>query len=166
VESYQPVVFQFVRGLSKNLQDAEDLTQDVFVAAFRNLAAFDATKAQLMTWLLTIARNRCCNHLKRRTSTTPGDIDITDKQPLPDAAVGLREVWRHLDAALEMLPIEQRTVFVLAEIQELPMKQIAEIEGVAEGTVKSRLSRARERLRQLMHAWRPEPVAPKGVIHD
>jgi RNA polymerase sigma-70 factor (ECF subfamily) len=156
VESLQPVVFQFARNMLRNVEDAEDLTQEVFVAAFQKLVTFDASKARLSTWLLTIARNRCCNELKRRVSTTPGDIDATDHRPPPDDDVSRREVWQHLDVALELLPLEQRTAFVLAEIQELPHADIAEIEGVELGTVKSRVSRAKERLRQAMKIWQPE----------
>lgn len=162
VESYQPAVFRFARNIVKNFADAEDLTQDVFVAAYQNLASFDATKARLSTWLLTITRNRCCNLLNRRSATTSNDVDLTDGRPTPEAVVASREIWQHLDETLELLPFEQRTAFVLAEIQELSMSEIAQIEGVEVGTVKSRLSRARERLRQAMSAWRPNPVLPPG----
>jgi RNA polymerase sigma-70 factor (ECF subfamily) len=160
VETSQPVVFRFARNIVKNFADAEDLTQDVFVAAYRNLASFDASKARLSTWLLTIARNRCINLLKRPSSTTSNEIDLADAQPAPETVVASREIWQHLDATLELLPFEQRTAFVLAEIQELSMAEIAQIEGVEVGTVKSRLSRARERLRHAMRAWRPDPVLP------
>lgn len=156
VESYQQLVYQFVRNMLRSIQDAEDLTQEVFVTAFRKLSTFDSKRSKVSTWLLTIARNRCFNHLKRKLSETPGDVDRLDRSPLPEEAASHGEVWRQLSAALESLPLEQRTAFVLAEIQELPHAEIALIEEIEVGTVKSRVSRARERLRQAMRAWKPE----------
>ena len=129
VESHQKLVFQFAHNMLRSIEDAEDLTQEVFVAAFRNLAAFDSKRAKISTWLLTIARNRCCNHLKRRRIDTLGDVDTPDRNPLPEDAAVQGEVWRHLSEALDTLPLEQRTAFVLAEIQELPHAEIAAIEG-------------------------------------
>jgi len=63
------------------------------VAAFENLATFDARQARLSTWLLTIARNRCLNHLRRRQAQTPGDVDQVDRNPLPDDMAIQSEVW-------------------------------------------------------------------------
>lgn len=153
VESYQTLVFQFARNMMRNVEDAEDLTQDVFVTAFEKLHTFDATRAKLATWLLTIARNRCWNQLKRRRTQTAIDVDSLDHGPLPEEAAARNETWRRLNDALDRLPIEQRTAFVLAEIQELPHAEVAMIEKIALGTVKSRVSRARERLRQTLHEW-------------
>jgi RNA polymerase sigma-70 factor (ECF subfamily) len=156
VESHHHLVFQFVRNMLRSIPDAEDLTQDVFVTAFLKLSTFDSRQAKVSTWLLTIARNRCCNHLKRRQSETPGDVDSHDRGPLPEEAASQQEVWQQLSMALDSLPLDQRTAFVLAEIQELPYTEIALIEEIEVGTVKSRVSRARERLRQAMKAWKPE----------
>ena len=156
VESHQRLVFQFARNMLRSVEDAEDLTQEVFLAAFQNLVSFNEKKGRLATWLLTIARNRCCNHLKRRQTVTPGDVDAPDRSLPPDAAAVTCEVWQQLSVALDTLPLEQRTAFVLAEIQELPHAEIALIEGIELGTVKSRVSRARERLRQALKAWGPE----------
>lgn len=160
VEHHQRLVFQFACNMLRGTQDAEDLTQDVFVAAFQNLRTFDPAKARLSTWLLTIARNRCCNQLKRRQVNTPGNIDAPDRQPGPAEAATYHEAQQHLSAALDSLSLEQRTAFVLAEIQELPLAEIAAIEGIELGTVKSRVSRARERLRAALKAW--HPVNPTG----
>jgi RNA polymerase sigma-70 factor (ECF subfamily) len=158
VEMYQPLVFQFARNMLRTIEDAEDLTQDVFVAAFQNLRKFDSTRAKFSTWLLTITRNRCLNQLARYRASPPGGIVSVDRGLSPDAAAVASEVWQHLSDALETLPIEQRTAFVLAEIQELPHAEIAMIEQIEVGTVKSRVSRARDKLRQAMQAWQPERV--------
>ena len=68
-----------------------------------------------------------------------------------------------LDEALDHLPLEQRTAFLLAEIQELPHAEIAEIESVEVGTIKSRVSRAKERLRALLRAYQPERSGHAGT---
>jgi RNA polymerase sigma-70 factor (ECF subfamily) len=146
VERNQRLVWTFTWNMLRNDADAEDAVQEVFLAAFRNLAAFDRTRARFSTWLLTIARNRCCNVLKTRVRLVNSD-ELTDREAPPEATALDGELWQQLDAELERLPIEQRSAFVLAEIQELPYSEIAAIEGVEIGTVKSRVSRAKTRLR-------------------
>lgn len=152
---YQQLIFLFVRNMLHCTEDAEDITQEVFVCAYRKLAMFDASRARLATWLLTIARNRCCNLLKRQRIETHRNLEPTDPNVLPDASAEHAEAWQQLTAALERLPVEQRIAFVLAEIQERPHAEIALIEGVELGTVKSRVSRAKERLRQILVSWKP-----------
>ncbi len=151
-ERYQRRVNVFVRNLVRHAPDTEDIVQDVFVAAFRKLDSFDAERSQFSTWLLTIARNRCLNHLKRSSLTTisAADFDVESKVTQPMDVVLSHETSARLDAALDLLPLEQRTAFVLAEIQELPYVEIAIIEEVEIGTIKSRVSRAKQRLRELL----------------
>ncbi len=152
VERYQRRVFGFVRNLVRQAPDAEDLAQEVFVAAFRKLDSFDAERSQFSTWLLTIARNRCLNHLQRSSVATNSstEFDVAARTVQPVDAMLSRELHARLDAALELLPLEQRTAFVLAEIQELPYAEIALIEEVELGTIKSRVSRAKQRLREIL----------------
>lgn len=168
VEAHQRQVFQFVFNMLPRVQDAEDLTQDVFVAAFQNLASYRACQARFSTWLLTIARNRCCNSIRRRQMELPGDLDQPAPGPLPEESATQRELWQQLSGALEKLPLAQRTAFVLAEIQNLPYSEIAAIEGIEVGTVKSRVGRARDRLRQILKSWRPagQRVLTEGGAHE
>jgi RNA polymerase sigma-70 factor (ECF subfamily) len=166
VERHQPLVFQFARNMLRTVEDAEDLTQEVFVAAFQNLRKFDRSRAKFSTWLLTITRNRCLNQLARYRASPPSEIVSVDRGLSPDAAAVASEVWQHLSDALETLPIEQRTAFVLAEIQELPHAEIAMIEQIELGTVRSRVSRARDKLRQAMQAWQPERVVHGSPRHE
>jgi RNA polymerase sigma-70 factor (ECF subfamily) len=154
VERHQKVAFQFAMNLLQNQADAEDATQEAFVSAFENLPRFDASRAQFATWLLTMVRNRCLNQLKRRNEEPIHRVEPIDHRQGSDQVVE-REIWSDLSRALGQLPVEQRTAFVLAEMQELPYAEIAMIEGVELGTVKSRVSRARERLRQILVAWQP-----------
>ncbi|MEI8379597.1 MAG: sigma-70 family RNA polymerase sigma factor [Planctomycetota bacterium] len=156
VARYQGSVFGFVKGLIHNMSDVEDLAQEVFVAAYMHLDTFDVRRARFGTWLLTIARNRCCNHLKRRREPVSELSEFTSGTTPPDLDAANRETWYRLDQALMHLTIEQRTAFILAEIQEIPLAEVAVIEGIPMGTVKSRLSRAKERLRRELKDLQPE----------
>lgn len=155
VEQHQLRVFGFTRNMVWHSADVEDLVQEVFVAAFRKLESFDSTRSQFSTWLLTIARNLCLNHLKRSSIPTTSEFDVKALTTQPLDTVVNSELHARLDAALNQLPLEQRTAFVLAEIQELPYAEIAIIEDVELGTIKSRVSRARQRLREVLRDLDP-----------
>ncbi len=152
VERYQPSVFRFTRGLLWNREDADDVTQDVFLAAFANLSSYVVSRAAFSTWLFTIARNRCINLLKRpRPAALDEETAVQDVAPRN--ALAIQEVAQQLERALAALPMEQRSAFVLAEIEGLSYAEIARIERTSVGTVKSRVHRAKQRLRSLL-----EPV--------
>jgi len=150
VERYQQPVFRFAYNMIGDRHDAEDITQEVFVACFDKLRSYQPQRSSVLTWLLTIARNRCINQWKRNRPVTIGEpIVLVDAQcPTSDALK--REFWEELDAALVALPLEQRAVFILAEIEQLAYSEIAKIENATLGTVKSRLHRAKQRLRGLL----------------
>ena len=150
MEQYHQPVFRFTRNSIGDEHDAEDITQDVFLAAFDNLASYNAKQASLLTWLFTIARNRCVNYLKRTRPIIAGEA-IADRHAVASNDDSARnEFWSRLDKALDALPIEQKTAFVLAEIEGLPYTDIAYIEQTTLGTVKSRIHRAKQRLRAVM----------------
>ena len=150
VERYQRPVFRFVRNLIRDEHDAEDITQDVFLSAFDNLATFDARRASLLTWLFTIARNRCMNYLKRKRPVIDGEVTSSPQPAASSEESARNEFWSRLDEALDELPVEQKTAFVLAEIENLPYADIAHIEQTTLGTIKSRIHRAKQRLRAVM----------------
>ena len=150
VERYHQPVFRFARNMTGDEHDAEDISQEIFLVAFDRLTSYDAKRASLLTWLFTIARNRCINFLKRARPVTGGEA-ITDTQPSASSDDSTRnEFWSLLDEALDALPIEQKTAFVLAEIEGLPYADIALVEQTTLGTVKSRIHRAKGRLRAVM----------------
>jgi RNA polymerase sigma-70 factor (ECF subfamily) len=152
VERHQQSIFRFALGLVGNREEAEDVTQEAFLAAFANLSGYDSSRAAFSTWLFTIARNRCFNLLKQRRPIAVNELDaIADVTPL-DPIVG-QELSQQLDRALATLPVEQRSAFVLAEIEQLPYTEIARIDRTSVGTVKSRIHRAKQRLQSLL-----EPV--------
>jgi RNA polymerase sigma-70 factor (ECF subfamily) len=137
-------------------QDAADLTQQVFLQAYRNLSQFSG-RAKFSTWLYRLAVNEALQHLRRRKrfrfvsldkiipTTTPSDVTKCENGEL------LEQVLREIDPQL-------RAVFVLREIEELSYAEIAEAIGVAEGTVGSRLNRARKELQRRLTrlGWEPK----------
>jgi RNA polymerase sigma-70 factor (ECF subfamily) len=147
VERYQGPVLCFVRNMMSDPHYSEDLAQDVFLTAFEKLHTFDAGRGRFLTWLLVIARNKCINALKKQTPIIGDDLvqPVVARTPYDDL-VG-KELLSRLDEALATLPAAQKTVFVLAELMEMAHDDIAQIEGVRAGTIRSRLSRAKRKLR-------------------
>ncbi|MEM8678864.1 MAG: RNA polymerase sigma factor [Planctomycetota bacterium] len=147
VARFQAPIFRFAYNLLGDREEAEDVAQEVFVAAYRHREQFDPRRARFSTWLFTIARHRCINSLKKKKLDTVAFDEFTADRP-PGLRVEERTAfWESLDRALAALPWEQRTVFVLAEIEQLAYAEIAEIEKTSLGTIKSRLHRAKRALR-------------------
>jgi len=149
LDRHQQSIFRFALRLLGSREEAEDVTQEAFLAAFANLAGYDSVRSAFSTWLFTIARNRCINLLKQRRPIALNELDaIADVSPADP--IVRQELSRQLDRALAALPVEQRSAFVLAEIEELPYAEIARIERTSFGTVKSRIHRAKQRLQSLL----------------
>jgi RNA polymerase sigma-70 factor, ECF subfamily len=141
-----------------NPADAEDLLQDVFLSAHRKLEGFRGESA-LGTWLYRLATNHCLDHLRSRAARTGQLTDALDEEPgLPDAgsrALAERTVAKmDLERALAQLPQGCRAAFVLHDVQGLEHREVAEALGIAEGTSKSQVHKARLRLRAILGARR------------
>ena len=137
-----------------NPADAEDLLQEIFLSAHRKLEGFRGDAA-LGTWLYRLATNQCLDYLRSRaakTSQMTGTID--DEIGLSDASSrGLAErtvAKMDLERALAQLPEGARAAFVLHDVQGLEHREVAEVLGVAEGTSKSQVHKARLKLRALL----------------
>jgi RNA polymerase sigma-70 factor, ECF subfamily len=158
VERYRGPVISMVAGLLGERGSAEDIAQDVFLAAYRHLAVFDPTRSAFSTWLFTIARNKCINAAQKRRAEPLGrEVDTADSRE-PSDDLTRDDLHRALDEALAALPADQRSAFVLAEIEELPYAAIARIEGVRIGTVRSRINRAKAKLRAMLGAIQEDRV--------
>lgn len=158
-------MFQLAFGLLGNRQDAEEVVQDTFVRAYRNLAGFRG-EASFSTWLYRIATNLSRNKYKWNrcrgagvnislSDQSPGlgedlreDMMIADESMGPDQRIQQMELGGAIAAAVNRLPANLREVMILRHIENLPYERIAEICEVQLGTVKSRLSRAREMVKQ------------------
>ena len=137
-----------------NAADAEDLLQDIFLAAHRKLDSFRGDSA-LGTWLYRLATNLCLDHLRSRAARSSGLTDpLDDEIGLADAGsrgLAERAVTRmDLERALARLPEGCRAAFVLHDIEGLEHREVAEALGIAEGTSKSQVHKARLRLRTLL----------------
>lgn len=150
VERYQGPLFALIGNLVPDRGDCEDIAQETLLAAYVHLGAYRAEEAKFSTWLFTIARNKCLSRLKQRRPVTMDSLPPGTVTADPAAAMAEAEFFRQLDTALEALPAEQKTAFVLAEIQGLSHEEIGQVERAPIGTVKSRISRAKERLRALL----------------
>ncbi|MEO6595779.1 MAG: sigma-70 family RNA polymerase sigma factor [Planctomycetota bacterium] len=156
---HRPIIATIFRFLGTgHRREIEDLAQEVFLKVFRAIDKFDPSRAKFTTWVYTFVRNHCYDVLKRRrlptTSMHAGKPDepardFEDRRELlPTQEAENAELGRRIGEALATLGEDQRMVFVLREYESLEYREIAEITGVNEGTVKSRLFRAKESLRQ------------------
>lgn len=159
VDEHQRMVFQLALNLLGDTQEALDLSQEVFLRVFRTLPTFRGQSA-LRTWIYRITINQAKNRLRwwrrrRRAQQVSLDEHMAEHGELPsesvtdspDRRLRQKEIGDRLRAALERLPFDQKTAIVLREIDGLSYDEIAFSLGVAVGTIKSRLARARESLR-------------------
>ncbi len=153
VKRYQRPIARLIANLVPDRHQGEDLLQEVFMAAFRRLHRFDPHRAAFSTWLFTIARNQCINALKKKRPVPAADVPVAARHRTAYDDLAEKELFEQLDAALEKLPPAQKIAFVLAEFVELSHEEISKIEGVRVGTVRSRVSRARQRLRGLLRQY-------------
>jgi RNA polymerase sigma-70 factor (ECF subfamily) len=157
VERYQRPVLALVGRLLRGYGDSalvEDVAQETFLRVFRALPNFDrAGPARLSTWILTIACHRSIDELRRRRleisplEAGPGDVAANDRA---DENAERRMLARLLERAIDGLAPEYKATFVLRELHGLEYAEIAEILDIDLGTVKSRLNRARTRLRDAL----------------
>ena len=150
VRRHQGAVLSLIANLVHDRTQAADLLQDTFFSAYRKLASFDPSRGTLLNWLYAIAKNNSLNHLKRTKVPVDFDFSETPGREDTEGEAARREIFTILDTALAALPVKDRTVFVLAEVRGLNLAEVAAIEGIRLGTVKSRLSRAKDKLRRIL----------------
>ena len=147
--------------------EAEDLTQDIFLKIFKALKSFDR-RANFQTWIISISRNLCIDHyrsVRKERQTIAREVDTSDLQPAssdrgPYQAAEHQDLRGLLRQALQKLPLTLRTAVILRDLQELSYQEIADRLGLPEGTVKSRINRGRlELARQLKRLQDKQPVA-------
>ncbi len=147
VARYEGMVFGLVRNLIAGGHECEDLAQDIFLAAYVNLGSYDPERGAFSSWLMAVARNRCINSLKRFSPDSRDFASGCSEARASEFPAVDSELFELLDEALAALPVEQKTAFVLSEFCDMTQEQISEVERVNLGTVKSRISRAKAKLR-------------------
>jgi RNA polymerase sigma-70 factor (ECF subfamily) len=163
VRLYEGRIYNLCYRMLGDPDSAADAAQDAFLSAFRNLRSFRG--GSFRSWMLRIATNTCYDVLRvrKRRPTTSLDLEsdgeedgshlqIADDAESPDDFALRRELASAIQSGLATLPEEQRIILILSDIQGLAYDEIAEITNTNLGTVKSRLSRGRARLRDLLKA--------------
>jgi RNA polymerase sigma-70 factor (ECF subfamily) len=169
VRRHKTAIYNFILRLVRSSSVAEDLTQDVFVKVVQSASDFKH-ESRFSTWAYAIARNLCIDHLRKMAFRQHPSLDQASQDDPsgptlldrtadvhPRAAVERsvigQEVGQRIAHCVESLPTEQREVFLLREIGNLPFKDIATITGVPENTVKSRMRYALERLQEALSEY-------------
>ncbi len=161
-ERYYPRILRVCQGILGNTQDAEDCVQETFLKVYRSLATYQ-DKASFYTWLYRIAMNSCYDYLRKNRSghflsieagmdddgTSPV-FQVADEGPLPDELLEERITLEEIRACILRLPEKGARIVWLRDIEGLSYTQIAAVEQTSEGTVKSRLFRARAQLGRLL----------------
>jgi RNA polymerase sigma-70 factor (ECF subfamily) len=167
-DAYSKRVYDTCRRITGSDADAEDATQEVFLRVFAQASTF-AGQSRFSTWLLRVAVNHAinmCRARKRRWNLDDSsELTATGLPPDPrsdplETAID-REERQHLDAALQNLPLDQRTIVVLREIDGLTYAEIGKVLDLPPGTVTSRLVRGRERLAQALRRYLPSNRNPE-----
>jgi RNA polymerase sigma-70 factor (ECF subfamily) len=171
VETYHELIYRLAIKMLNNPQDAEDVLQETFIKAYRHLKGFDG-RSSLSTWLYRIATNEALMVLRRKKpvqvsvdetiETEEGEVEplqIVDWCCIPEDELMSAEARIHLDRAIDNLPPGLRVVFILRDIQGLSTRETGEVLNLSETAVKTRLSRARLRLREELSSYYSERLA-------
>ena len=159
-------IYNLCYRFTNSAEDAQDLTQDVFIRIYRTLASYDVEKGAFATWITTLTRNLLVDHFRRSKQDRVTDsIDaglreeedtlalgdrLEDKGPNPDDHLASKETQKLVQQALARLSPELREAVILRDLQDMDYKEIATVLRVPEGTVKSRINRGRMELGRLL----------------
>ena len=176
---YQRTLYTHAYRMLANDAQAEDAVQDAFLLAYRGRHTFRG--GSFKAWLFRILTNRCLDLLResKRRGTVPLEpvradqdeprVDPVDVGPSVEELASSSELLRHVEEALEQVPLEQRVAVLLRDVQGFDYDEIAQITTSELGTVKSRIHRGRLAVREYLIArgWRPgNPRQPKAVVEE
>ncbi len=165
VRTHHRRVYGLCYRFTGSATDAEDLTQDVFLKIYSNLGSFDCARGSLQVWITTMTRNllvdnfRRSKHLRATSSLDDGwdqteelkPIDrLVTRDPSPHEMAARKELEKMVQLALAHVSVELREAVILRDLQDMDYKEIAQVLGIPEGTVKSRISRGRAELARLL----------------
>ena len=165
VRTYNRRIYNICYRFAGSGDDAEDLTQEVFIKMYRTLTTYDHTKGAFATWVTTITRNLLVDHFRKgkqqrltdsidatseHEDAVPLSEQIQDQSAAPDARVRSREGGETVHAALGKLSPELRGAVILRDLQDMDYREIAVVLKGPEGTVKSRINRGRAELARLL----------------
>lgn len=162
IKYYEKKVYNTAYRLMGSREDACDISQEVFLKVYKSINTFKGNSS-LSTWVYRITTNLCLDELRKRKGvrffsldkpieTDEGEIyrETPDTSDSPEDIIDKKEVQVLVQGAINQLPVDQKTVIVLRDIQDLSYQQIAEVLDCSLGTVKSRLNRGRLALKQII----------------
>jgi RNA polymerase sigma-70 factor (ECF subfamily) len=160
VRQHTRQVYGLCFRFTNSAQEAQDLTQDVFLRVFKTIKTFRSTEGSFHTWLARVTRNLLIDHYRRTRQERVTD-SIEEQLPMleeaggaaaarPDQALAGREASEILQATLQRLSPDLREAVILRDLQEMEYREIAAVLGIPEGTVKSRINRGRAELARLL----------------
>jgi RNA polymerase sigma-70 factor, ECF subfamily len=165
VKTHHRRVYGICYRFTGNPTDAEDLTQDVFLKVYSNLSSFDTGRGSLQVWITTMTRNLLIDNFRRtRNLRATSSLDdgwesteelrpvdrLVQKGPSPHESAAQKELAAMVQNALAKVSVELREAVILRDLQDMDYKEIAQVLGIPEGTVKSRISRGRAELARLL----------------
>jgi RNA polymerase sigma-70 factor (ECF subfamily) len=166
VQRYHRRIYNICYRFAGSADDAQDLTQEVFIRMYRTLNSYDVGRGAFMTWVTTLTRNLLVDHFRKTKhdrltdslDATASDHEdamplserIPDDGPAPDLGVQSRETRDAVHLALQKLSPELREAVILRDLQDMDYREIATVLKVPEGTVKSRINRGRAELGRLL----------------
>jgi len=170
VQQYRRKVFNVAYKFVGRHEEAEDLTQDIFLKIFKSLGTFDR-RANFQTWLISVSRNLCIDHyrsVRQERQTIDHQVDPNELSPVaheagPIAALEQQDRVVLLRDALAALPESLRKAVLMRDIQELTYQEIALRLHLPEGTVKSRINRGRTELARQIRRIRGDDYRPSGT---
>jgi len=166
VRLHQRRIYNLCYRFTGSPDNAQDLTQDVFIRVYRTLASYDVEKGAFTTWLTTLTRNLLVDHFRRsRQDRVTDSMDaglreeddslslsdrLEDHGPSPDDHLASKETQKLVQEALTRLSPDLREAVILRDLQDMDYREIAQTLNVPEGTVKSRINRGRMELARLL----------------
>ena len=155
VAHYQRPLFGFLGRMALGAGHAEEIAQETFLRAWSKLADFDPDRAAFSTWLFTIARNLALHELeraahRRESAVLEDTAEPACERPQPEAELARKQQRQRLQNALHQLPLPDRSALALAYIDEMDLAAVARIEACSVGAIKTRLHRAKAKLKQLL----------------
>ena len=166
VQRHHRRIYNICYRFAGSADDAQDLTQEVFIKMYRTLKSYDVEKGAFMTWVTTITRNLLVDHFRKtkqdrvtdsldaapseHEDAMPLSEQIEDQSAPPDARAQSQQVGEAVHQALQKLSPDLREAVILRDLQDMDYREIATVLKVPEGTVKSRINRGRAELARLL----------------
>lgn len=158
----EKLIYNIALRMMNNPEDAKDISQDVFIKAFKNIAKFDG-KSSFSTWIYRIAVNTCIDEIRKRKGKDTLSMDkeiegeensfanqLESNEPTPEVQFLDKEKSIAIQNAINKLSLEHKTMITLRDLQGLSYTEISEAVGISIGTVKSRITRARKNLKDII----------------